>query len=233
MPSGLWFPAKGGHTKQLMYHLFYFSLPLPFLAICGAMIALNGILGEVNPETIDKQTLIRVMQIRDFQKFSPDLVERLTYRAEQEFGRHSSNKPVFELPPLERRVHAYFQQHRPSRPLNMENNLMLMARVRYFQWMYEYQSAASARHKKTLMDEVIADMHYWQEVYFDYLRSLEAPEPALAELIQDFQRMLDHFKKGASPEEAALIDSFAQDMKLALTQRAIIDWLPPLRWSRE
>jgi len=215
-----------------MYRLLHISLPLLFLAVCFVMIALNGIFGSLHPETMDRQRLVRVMQMRDFRRFSPDLVERFTRRAEQEFGRHSPDKPTFELSPLEKRVHAYFLQNRSSEPSSMENNLMLMARVLYFQWMDEYHSAATARDKKRLMDEVIADMRYWQEIYFDYLRFLEQPEPTLAELIQDFERMIDEFKKGASPEEVTKIDSFTRDMKLALTQRTLTDLLPPLRWGQ-
>ena len=211
-----------------MYRLLHFLLPLPFLTVGCVMIALEGVFGNVNPETMDRTTLVRVMQLRDFRQFSPDLLERLTHRAEQEFGRHSPNKPVFELRPLEKNIQIYFQTHRSSRQSYMENNLTLMAKTRYFQWMYENQSAALAR-KTVLMNDVVADMRYWKEVYFDYLRSLEQPEPTQAELIQDFQRMIEDFKKEAPPEERVLIDSFAQEISQALfaaeVRKRIIDWL--------
>ena len=215
-----------------MYRILHFLLPFPFFAVCVVMIALSGIFGNVKPETMDRQTLIRVMQLRDFRRFSSDVVERLTDRAEQEFGRHSSNKPVFEFSPSEKKVHSHFQTHRSSQRSLFEYNLSLMTKTRYFQRMREYQSV-SVREKAALMNDVVADMRYWQGVYFDYLWSLELPEPTLAELHEDFQRMLEGFKEGASPEDIVLIDSFAQDMNRAIlateVQKTILDSLPPLR----
>jgi hypothetical protein len=175
------------------------------------MIALNGILGHVDTEAIDRQTLVRIIQIRDFRRFSPDLIERLTYRAEQEFGSHSPQKPIFDLHPWEKKIHVYFQTHRSSQRSYCEYNLTLMAKVRYFQWMKEYTVAAPTR-KAALMNDALADMHYWQTVYLDYVRYLELPEPTDLELLLDCQRMIEDFKVGASPEDVKLIDLFAQSM---------------------
>ena len=203
-----------------MYRLFHLLIPAPFLAVCFVMLALNSILGNAKPETIDRQTLTRVIQLRDFRLFSPDLLERLTHRCEQEFGRHSPNRPIFELPNWEKKIHTYYQSNRTSRQSYLENNLTLMAKTRYFQWMYESQSATPDQ-KAVLMKEVLADMIYWEGVYFDYLRFLDQPLPTQVELIQDFQRMIKSFKEGASPEEAALVDSFAKDISRAMILRRI------------
>ena len=213
-----------------MYRLLYFSLPLPFLAVCLVMIALNDILGDINPERLDRQTLVRVLQMRDFHHFSSDLIERLTLRTEQEFGRHSPNRPVMALPSWEKRLHVHFQQNRSEHPSYMENNMTLMAKARYFQWMYEYDSAPRAR-KAALMNDVVANMRYWQEIHLEYVRFLGLPEPTPAELYQDFLRMLEAFKVNASPEEIAMIDSFAQNISRALfaseAQKSIMNFFSP------
>jgi hypothetical protein len=194
------------------------------------MIAWHSTWGNIAPENIDRQTLIRVMQIRDFRRFSPDLVERLTCRAKQEFGRHSPNKPTFEFSSLEKKVHVYFQTHRSSVPSSMERNLTLMARTCYFQWMDEYQSATPSR-KAVLMSGVVEDMRHWQTIYLDYVRALGQPEPTLAELYKDFQRMIESFKVDASPEEVARIDSFAKEMSRALfvveAQKSFMNFFMP------
>ena len=199
-------------VKLMRRLLLFFLLSL---AVGSVVIGLNGIFWNVEPETMDRQALVRVIQLRDFRRFSPEFTERLTHRAEQEFGRHSTNKPVFELPPWEKRMHVYFQTHRSSQQSQLEINLTVMAKLRYFQWMYEYQSAERAR-KAALMNEVVEEMRYWQTVYFDYVRFLGQPEPTLAELHRDFQRMIENFKVEASPEEVTLIDTFAQDVGRAL-----------------
>lgn len=179
------------------------------------MIALDDILGTIDPETIDRHSFVRVMQLRDFRRLSPDLIKQLTFRAEREFGRLSLNKPVFELPAWEKKIHVYFQTHRSSQQSTLERNMTAMAKVRYFQWMKEYESVDS-KQKAALMNEVVADMRYWQELYFDYLRYLGQPLPTAAVLLQEFQRMIEDFKIGVSPEEIILIDSFAQRMSQAL-----------------
>jgi len=215
-----------------MLRLLYFSLPLPFLAVCGVMIALTGVLGNIVPEELDRPSLVRVMQMRDFRQFSPEMIERLTLRAEQEFGRHSPNPPVFEFSALEKKMHTHFQQkqNRSEQKAFMENNLTLMAKVCFCQWMHEYNTAPRAR-KAELMNDIDADMRYWQEVYFDYLRTLGQPEPTLAELAQDFQRMIEAFKVDVTPEEAAKIDVFAKDMSRMLfaseVQRSIMNLFAP------
>lgn len=213
-----------------LYRLFFFLIPLPFFVVCFGMIILDGILGNIYPETLNRQTLVRVMQLRDFRQFSPDLIERLTLLAEQEFGNHSPNKPVFEIPAWEKNIHIYFQTHRSSQRSYLESNLTLMAKVRYFQWMDEYQSATTTR-KAALMKEIIEDMRYWQEIYLDYIRFLGLPEPTPAELYQDFQHMIEEFKIGTLPERAAQIDSFAQSMSHALfaseVQKTIFNLFSP------
>jgi hypothetical protein len=212
--------------KRLLRRLLCFLFFILFVATCLVLIAMNGILWNIDPEKTDRKTFVRIMQIRDFRRFSPDFIERLTNRAEREFGRHSPNRPTFDLPAWERNIHIYFQTHRSSQPSNMENNLTMMIKTRYFQLMYEYQSAASDR-KAALMSDVVADMRYWREIYFDYVRSLGQPEPTLAELFQDFQRMIAQFKEGAAPEEIELIDKFAKDVNLIMfaaeVQKSLFD----------
>ena len=221
-----------GLTCRTMIRLLFFAIPLPFLAVCFVMIALNNMLGNINPETLDRQTFVRVMQIRDFRQFDSDLLERLTLRAEQEFGSHSLKRPVFTLSSWEKKFHVYFQQNRSQQPSYMEGNLMLMAKTRYFLWMHEYDVAGRTR-KAEVLNNVVGEMQYWQEVYFDYLHALGLPEPTLAELTQDFQRMIELFKTNASPEEVMLIDVLARDMSRALfaseVQKSIMNLLPGIR----
>lgn len=216
--------------KRTIYRLLFFLLPLPFFAVCIAMIAAKGIFGVIDPENIDRQTFVRIVQLRDFRRFPPDLTESLTHWAEQEFGRRSPRRPQFELPVWEKKISAYFRAHRSERQSRTETNLTAMAKIRFFQWIHEYQVSTLAQ-KASLMNDVVADMRYWQEVYLDYLRCLNFPEPTLAELYQEFVRMIENFKVDASPEEVVCIDSFTRDMNKALfaseVQRSIKNFLSP------
>ena len=216
-------------SETIMRRLLLLFVVLLLLTVCFGTVASKGIFWNVEPETISRQTLVRVIQLRDFSHFSPEFVERLTDRAEQEFGRLSPNRPVFELPQWEKQIHIYFQTNKPATPSNLENNLNLMARIRYFQWMHEYESG-ELHQRAALMQSVVEDMRYWRDIYFEYLRFLGQPEPTLAELQEEFLKMIESFKIGASANEVALIDSFTQEMTRAMfaaeVQKTLIDWLP-------
>ena len=209
---------------------FVIVLFIVFLfATVASFIASKGIFWAVVPESITRQQLARVIQIRDFEQFSQEQVERFTDRAESEFGRHSANKPRFDMPWWEQPIHVYFQNKKNRRPSYMENNLTLMSQVRFFQWMYAYK-VAGREEKASIMQTAVDDMRYWRQVYFDYLRSMNQPEPTIAELQAEFNNMIDQFKRNALPEEIELINVFAQDIQRSLfaaeIRQTISDWLP-------
>ncbi|MDR1270550.1 MAG: hypothetical protein LBK82_13595 [Planctomycetaceae bacterium] len=198
----------------------FFAGPFVVLAVGAAMILMHGIFGAINPETIDRATLIRAMKFRDFRTLPPETVIALTHRAEREFGRQSGNKPVFQFSETERKIYTYFQNSRSEQKSFFETNLLLMARARYFQWMNNYASA-SPEQRVVLMKEVVDDMKYWESVFMDFLRAAELPIPSIAELIREFEKMIEHFKVGATPEEIARIDDFKQRMNTAFVAHEI------------
>lgn len=179
---------------------------------------MTPVLGPVDPPKMDRATLIRVMQLRDFQKFSNDRIAALADRAEAEFGRHG-NRPVFEFTPLEKRIYAYFREKRPdgnsAKKSFMEMNLMLMARYRYFQWMDADEQKNEAE-RIELMRGVAADMKHWESVYMDFLRAAELPIPTMTELIREFDKMIEGFKTDATPKDIVRIDAFKKRMNTAI-----------------
>jgi hypothetical protein len=193
----------------------FFACPFVVVAIGIVMISLHSVFGTINPKTIDRATLIRVMKFRDFRMLPPETVTALTLRTETEFGRNSSNKPKFVFSETERKIYVYFQNNRSEQKSFLETNLLLMARTRYFQWMNDYASA-SPEQQAVLMKEVVDDMKYWQTVYMDFLRAAGLPIPSMAELIREFEKMIEQFKIGATPEEITRIDHFKQQMNTAI-----------------
>ncbi|MDR2117502.1 MAG: hypothetical protein LBP87_14090 [Planctomycetaceae bacterium] len=200
----------------------FFAGPFVVLTVGIVMILMHDIFGSINPETIDRADLIRMMKFRDFRVLPLETVEALTYRAEREFGRKSDNKPVFQFSKTEKKLYAYFQNNRSKRKSFLETNLLLMARIQYFQWMNNYVSLLPEQ-RIILMKDVVADMKYWQLVYMDYLYAAELPIPSLSELIQEFDNMIEHFKIGATPEEIARIDDFKQRINNAYAAQEIQD----------
>jgi hypothetical protein len=192
----------------------FFAGPFVVLAIGLAMISMHGLFGSINPETMDRADLIHVMRFRDFRKLPPETVTALTYRVEAEFGRRSPNKPKFEFSETERKIYVYFQNSRSEQKSCFETNLLLMARTRYFQWMNDYVSA-SQEQQAVLMKEVVDDMKYWEKVYMDFLHASGLPIPSMAELIREFENMIEQFKIGATSEEIVRIDNFKQRINTA------------------
>jgi hypothetical protein len=193
----------------------FFAGPFVVLAFGIVMISMHGLFGSINPETMDRANLIFVMKFRDFRRLPPETVTALTHRAETEFGRMSSNKPKFEFSEAERKIYVYFQNNRSKQKSFFETNLLLMARTRYFQWMNDYASS-SPEQQAVLMKEVVDDMKYWESVYMDFLHASGLPIPSMAELIREFENMIEQFKIGATPEEITRIDYFKQRMNTAI-----------------
>ncbi|MDR3182944.1 MAG: hypothetical protein LBT89_08525 [Planctomycetaceae bacterium] len=193
--------------------LFFLLLAFVF-SLCAAMLAATDIFGKIKPETVDRRTFVRIMQLRDFRQCPHDLKLQLLQRAEKEFGIHCEQKPVFEYPLWERQIYRYFQNRRNKNPGNtvkplLENNLDILAREQFFLWMTEYESAAKTE-KKQQMKEHIAELKYWQTVYIDYLHSLNEPVPNMAELWAEFQKTIERFKDGTEPQTAQRIGAFAK-----------------------
>jgi hypothetical protein len=198
----------------------FFAVPFVVLAIGVVMISMHGILGSINPETMGRANLVRVMKFRDFRMLPPKTVTALTLRAETEFGRKSGNKPKFEFSETEKTIYVYFQNNRSEQKSFFETNLLLMARTRYFQWMNEY-ATISPEQQTVLMKEVVDDMKYWELMYMNFLRAVGLPIPSIAELIREFENMIEQFKIGATPEEVARIDHFKQQMNVAIITNEI------------
>ncbi|GHT14884.1 hypothetical protein FACS1894170_12250 [Planctomycetales bacterium] len=181
---------------------FVFSLAIVF-SVCVAMFAARDIFGEIKPETVDRQTFVRIMQFRDFRQCSPELVVRILQRAETEFGSQALQKPVFGYSPLEKRVFLYFEKHRGTTTPLLATNLDVMAQKRFFLWIKEYDSATKSE-KAVLMKRYVEELHYWQTVYFQYLQALDQPCPNAMQLLEDFQNMIARFKIDQPPETVAV-----------------------------
>lgn len=215
---------------RFLLNCCFFAAPI-FLILLGiASFFLNRIFGDFNPKKVDRATLVRIMQLRDFRTFSEEKRRQMTDRCEKEFGRQSKQKPTFEFSGIEKKIYTYFQAKRRSQrehdkqsaaPISlMENNLSIMARIRYFQWMNDYEHGDPPQ-QRALMNGIADDMKYWQSIYMAFLRASDQPIPPLMELIQEFEMMIDGFKIEATPEEVGRIDSFKQQMNAAIVAREV------------
>ncbi len=203
------------HFRQLLKNVLFFGGPVFVLLTALAAAALAPIFGPIEPANVDRATLVRIMQLRDFQKMSTENRAAWTDRAEAEFGRGGVMRPVFAFSPLEKKIYAHFRGSDRPAPSRFERNLQLMARIRYFQWMSEYEQATEPE-RALLMRRISDDMTYWEWLYYDFLSAAELPRPTWAELIQEFEKMIEGFKVGATPEEQARIDRFKNRMNAAM-----------------
>ncbi|MDR0869829.1 MAG: hypothetical protein LBN39_03470 [Planctomycetaceae bacterium] len=201
-------------------NFLYFSAPVLPLLFCAAMLLMSKVFGPLNVDGLDRSTLVWVMKLRNFQALPLQTQNELTARSEAEFGRSAKQKPLFQFSGAEKKIYAYFRSNASTQPSVFENNLMLMARIRYFQWMTAYETGTPEA-KAALMREIVRDMKYWQEIYLDFLYAADLPVPTLAELIQEFEKMIDGFKKDAAPVDAARIDTFKYEMNRAIAANEV------------
>ncbi len=193
----------------------FFGGLLFILLIALGVVVLRGIFGPLAPEQLNRGTLIRVIQLRDFRQLPDDKVAALADRAEKEFGRNGIQRPVFAFSGIEKRVFAYFGAEETRTPSLLETNLYEMARIRYFQWMNEYERSSEAT-RIALMQKIVADLKYWQTLYVEFLTAAELPIPSLAKLIHEFEKMITAFKVGAMPSEIKRIDAFKRRLNAAI-----------------
>lgn len=198
----------------------FFFVPLFALTAGIVMLVMSSIFGPINVSALDRTALVNVMRLRNFQTLPPETALALTDRCEKEFGRLSVQKPVFQFSNAEKKIYNYFRNQKTPQKSFLEDNLTLMARIRYFQWMNDYE-IGTPQARTALMKNVVSDMKYWEELYREFLRASELPIPTLAELIQEFEKMIDSFKVGASPEEIARIDFFKQEMNRAIVANEV------------
>lgn len=201
------------------------------------MLAAKNIFGEIKPETVDRQTFVRIMQLRDLRQCPHELTLRILKRTQDEFGINAQQRPVFVYPFCEKQIYLYFlkqrsrKQHRQQKnSLNkhsettslLETNLDILAKEQFFLYLSEYESVTKSE-KIQRMKNYIAELKYWQTVYIDYLQSLDQPVPNMAELWEEYQKTIERFKAGADPQTAVRIDSFVHTLNRHLIADGVHD----------
>ncbi|MDR2761767.1 MAG: hypothetical protein LBB88_04115 [Planctomycetaceae bacterium] len=192
------------------------------------------IFGTNNPETIDRVTLIRQIQLRDFRQLSPKMLDRITNRVELEFGIDSKEKPKFEFSPTVKRIILLFQNHDPTKlppPSEQlsrcERNLQIIAKVRFFQWMEMVESTKTNETRKSkaerdaVMEKIIAELKYWDSVYRQFLEAINLPQPTIQEALEQMENLVNEFKRNESPEQIERIENFKCELIARCTQQEI------------
>lgn len=215
---------------QFLKNSCFFGAPLLLLFLGCAVWSWNSVFGAFDPNRIDRATLSRIMQLRDFRRFSSEKQLALTNRCETEFGPRAVQKPVFQFSGSEKKLYAFFQKQHQNRNsgrggksgsgVYFETNLSLMARLRYFQWMDAYDTL-SDKERRDLLNRIVGDLKYWQTIYFDFLQAADLPQPSIAELIREFDNMIEAFKIGATDKDIARIDSFKQQISASIIAREV------------
>lgn len=201
---------------RFLGNCLFFGAPLLILFAAVLVFSTYQVFGPFDPQKIDRMTLIRIMQLRDFRQLPAEKISALTDRAEAEFGRDGAMRPIFEFSPTEKKIYAHFRGKDTATKSYFETNLYLMARIRYFQWMNDYQRFSESE-RVALMKKVTADMKYWETLYMDFLRAADLPIPTMAELIREFEKMIEEdFKIDATPEEIVRIDTFKRQMNTVI-----------------
>ena len=200
--------------------VLFFGAPV-FLIVFGcAVVGLRLVYGPIDPETVDRARLIRLIQFRDFRKLPAPLVAELSERCDAEFGRRSGKMPEFRFSAAEKKIYAHYSGKRKTGDTRFETNLNLMARTKYFDWMNRFESLPR-REQPALMHEIIDDMKWWEDLYMNFLRAAELPIPPLAELMKEFDEMIESFKNGADPENVKRVDQFKRRMVAGFIARAV------------
>ena len=206
--------------RRLFGAVFFFGAPVFLIAAACTAISLQSVFGPVDPEKTDRDRLVRLMQFRDFRMLSDPLVAKLSERYDAEFGRRSGRMPKFRFSTAEKRIYAHYGGARRTNDTRFETNLNLVARVKYVDWMDRFESL-SRKEQPAMMNEVIDEMKWWEDLYMNFLRTAELPIPSQVELMKEFDNMIESFKIGAEDKDRKRIDRFKQRMIAGFVARAM------------
>ena len=209
--------------KQLGNIIFFGSPPLFIVLLCTLLYCWLPVFGRLQPENIDRLTLVRVLQLRNLRDLPAETIEKIADRSNAEFGRQSQKPPVFSFSSAEKRIYAHFgEQHyknsgeekKKSGTSYFESNLSLMVRSIYFRRMKEFDNAGLEQRQR-ILTETTDDLKYWQEVYFNFIDAAGLPRPSLTELLREYDEMVEGFKTGATEDEVRQISEFKKNLNLA------------------
>ena len=197
--------------RRFFGNAFFFGAPAFLIVIACTVFSLRWLFEPIDPKNVDRGRLVRLLQFRDFRPLPPPLVANLSERYDAEFGRRSEKMPEFNFSTAEKRIYTHYGGTRKSTSTRFETNLNLLARAKYFDWMARFESLPRKEHP-ALMLEIIDDMKWWEELYMNFLRAAGLPIPSLAELMEEFDGMIESFKDGAADADIARIDRFKRQM---------------------
>ena len=214
--------------RRLLGVVFFFGAPVFLIAVACVAVGLRPVFGPIDLENIDRNIMVRLLQFRDFRAFPAPLVAKLSERYDAEFGRRGGKMPEFRFSAAQKRIHAHYESKSKTNGTRFQTNLNLLARAKYFDWMDRFESLAR-KEQPALMNEVIDDMKWWEDIYMNFLRAAEIPIPSQAELMRQFDEMIESFKTGAAAEDVKRIDRFKKRMAAGFVARAMFtpaNWLP-------
>jgi hypothetical protein len=212
--------------------IFFLSPPVVVLLVAALMISMSGVFGTLNVKTLDPQTLILVLALRDCSQLSPAVLSELAAKVETEFGLSAEQKPVFQFSSFEKKLLAFFQDENYERTSRLKKNIHLLAKTIFLQWMNDYEKA-TAKEKKALLQKCVQEMNHWQEIYLEFLYAADLPIPPLDRTLAEFNEIADGFKAGEVPEEAKRMENFKRTLFKAIVAdkvnpiRGVLDWFMP------
>ena len=191
--------------------VFFFGAPVFLIVVACLVFGLRWLFEPIDPGHVDREHLVRLLEFRDFRPLPPQVITKLSERYDAEFGRRSGTMPTFGFSTAEKRIYAHYGGTRKANATRFETNLNLLARAKYFDWMIRFESLSS-REQPAMMFEIINDMKWWEELYMNFLRAAGLPIPTAAELMREFDIMVESFKDGADTADIARIDRFKRRM---------------------
>ncbi|MDR1291669.1 MAG: hypothetical protein LBK06_10760 [Planctomycetaceae bacterium] len=185
------------------------------------------IFGTNNPESVARDVLIRQIQLRDFQQYTPEMLVRITNRVELEFGVDAGERPKFEFSPVEKWVVLACQSQAPNLPplpieqvSQCERNLRIIAKVRYNQWITAEANATTSEREK-IMERIVIELKYWDVVYREFLTAAGLPQPTIQETLMQTEYLVNEFKEGESAEQIERIENFKRNIIRTFAQHEI------------
>jgi len=225
--------------------LTFFGVPL-VLVLLG-VIAWNTafLFAPIEPEEASPFRILLWICVRDLEKQSPEVVERLLNRIEATVGRSSDKIPDLQgdspldkitlkitTRELERRrkeiaeytMLAVMSGQTDAVAKNdeilagkpfAERNILFLFKAWYIREM-DRHDAASESEKRAIMQNFVEDLKWWRQFSEDLYAACRLPPYSLAEAAKEYEMTFEYYRKNTEPETYRRMLAFRDKLQVAV-----------------
>lgn len=209
------------------------------------------IFGPIRPEKASNNLLVTWLLVRDFEKLSPEKIDALVKRFDNEYGFPSGKRIEFAFSDyvktqirksMERHYEGIVEQaemiHDKEKLLaypitRQERNIQLLFRTWFLNKQFQWEQTPADR-QPDFLKAFARELGWWQDFYMDFLKAANVSIPPIQMVLQEFEVMFVRWQATVEPELIPRMDAFKKEMQRAVVSEEISRRMNRLKtgWNR-